>query len=340
MTAPSQNRPPRNSQRQRGAAMIIMMLIVMLGLIALFTLRMDRKGPELDADRKTTLALAQAKEALLGRAASNADPGTLSCPSVDGTKGQANTTPGAGGMQCGNSLIKSNFGWLPWYTLGLGDLRDGSASLLWYMLGSGYIDKGTYSPPPTPSSPLTVTIVVVKVSPTDLSETIVSSTTIPNIAAVIIAPGSPLPGQNRSGLALTNSSYSTAYFEGTANSATDTLNIKIEQKQNHPPLKYNDQYLLVTNKEILDRSTPRVANQFAAELNAYFSTYGSYPATGWLPSGGVWSGSGTYADWITTSAITYKNTGASSGTVQFNLCAATFNIAQTPGVQVTRSGHC
>lgn len=346
MTTPSQISPPRNSQQQRGAAILIMVLILMLGLITLFTFRMDRRGPELEADRKTALALAQAKEALLGRAASNNDPGSLPCPSMNGTQGTANTvTSGPGTIECGNASVKSNFGWLPWKTLGLGELRDGSASLLWYMLGSGYVDKGTYSPPPKPLSPLTVTIVVVDVNPADLSETIVSSTSIPDIAAAIIAPGPPLPGQGRSGAALTDSSYSAAYFEGTANSVTDTLTIKIEQKRNHPLLKYNDQYLLVTNKEIIERSTPSVAQAIATELGTTYA--GGYPPTGWLPSGGVWGGSGTYAQWV--SPVTgiyptnYKNTGGSTGEVRFDTCATVYSIQQYPapvGAQVTRSGHC
>ena len=329
---------------QRGAALIILMLAIVLSLVTLVTFRSERKGPELEAQRKTTLALAQAKEALLGRAASNSDSGTLSCPSIDGALGISNTKFAAGGgIECGNGPISSNFGWLPWKSLNLGDLRDGSASLLWYMLGSGYVDKGNYSPPPTPFSPLTVMIILVDVNPGDLRETIVNVTAIPNIAAAIIAPGAPFPGQVRSGAALTNSSNFAAYFEGVAVSATNTLTIKIEQKRNYPLLKYNDQYLLITNKEILERSTPGVAQAIAAELNTNYAS--GYPPTGWLPSGGVWGGGGTYVQWITLNAGTYptryQNVGISGGSVQFSSCAATFNITQTAtGAQVTRSGRC
>jgi len=334
MITPSQNSPPRN--KQRGAAMIIMMLIVMLGLIALFTYRMDRKGPELDADRKTALALAQAKEALLGRAASNSDAGSLPCANTDNT-GVANTIPiGGGKVTC-----VTRFGWFPWKTIGIGNIVDGSASYLWYMLASGYIDKGTYSPPPY-ATPLTVTVITVTVDPVSLSEAVVNTATLTNIAAVIIAPGVPLSGQDRSGMAANNYLYSSAYFEGSATPATDAITLKVEQN-NHPPLKYNDRYLLVTNLEILDRSTPSVTKALAATL----SSYATYPSSPWLPSGGVWST--TYSGWGSPDPTTgiypinYQYISNTSATVQFELCAPTyaFGITRTSsGDQIDRRGHC
>lgn len=321
----------------------MLVLLVLLGLVTLLTFRLDRRQPELDADKRTALALAEAKEALLGDSASNNDPGILICPSMDGTQGTANTVA-MGPIKCGSVLSQSNIGWLPWKSLGTGELRDGSASLLWYMLSEAYVDKGTYSPPPNAAT-LQVTVQVVVVNPGNLSETIISSTLFPNAAGVIIAPGPPLPGQSRTGAALTDSSYSTAYLGVTANSAANTLTIKVEQKQNSPPLKYNDQYLLITRQEILERSTPSVAAAFATALSNYFITNGNYPATGWLPAGGVWGGSQTYAGWVQPVAgvypTTYQNTGVSSGTVQFSSCGATFNITQSAsGAQVTRTGHC
>ena len=334
MTTPRPN-PPRNSPRQYGAAMLIMVLIMILGLIALFAFRMDRKGPELDADRKTAQALAQAKEALLGRAASNSDAGSLPCANTDNT-GVANTTTGGGGITC-----VTRFGWFPWKTLGIGNIVDGSASYLWYMLASGYVDKGSYSPPPYAKT-LTVTVITVTIDPISLSETVVSTAVLTNIAAVIIAPGVPLNGQDRSGLAANNYLYSNAYFEGSATPATDAITLKVEQN-NHPPLKYNDRYLLITNLEILDRSTPSVAKALAATL----SSYATYPPTGWLPSGGVWST--TYSGWVspdpTTGAypINYQYLNNTSAIVQFELCTPTyaFGITRTGSSdQIDRHGHC
>ena len=83
MKTKNQSKALHRKSHQRGAALIILMLAIVLSLVTLVTFRSERKGPELEAQRKTTLALAQAKEALLGRVASDNDPGTLSCPSND-----------------------------------------------------------------------------------------------------------------------------------------------------------------------------------------------------------------------------------------------------------------
>ena len=130
MTTPNKINPPRSSQRQRGAAILIMTLILMLGLITLFTFRMDRKGPELEADRKTALALAQAKEALLGYAAKDSNrPGSLPCADIndDGV----NMGPDA-------SCLANVIARLPWKQLDLPDIRDGNGERLWYAVSQDF----------------------------------------------------------------------------------------------------------------------------------------------------------------------------------------------------------
>lgn len=191
MTAPSQNRPPHNSQRQRGAAMIIMMLIVMLGLIALFTLRMDRKGPELDADRKTALALAQAKEALLGYAASvdlstaGPRPGDLPCPDMN-NDGIAETSCGNASGSTGQDL---RLGRLPWKTLGLSDLRDGYGERLWYAVSNNF-KKNTRTPILNSDTQGTITV------RNSNGNVIFDATGTTGAIAVIFAPGYPLTRQD------------------------------------------------------------------------------------------------------------------------------------------------
>jgi hypothetical protein len=341
MTTPTPNQPHNKHRRhQRGAAMLMLMLLVMLSLITLFTFRMDRKGHGLNSDRQTALALVHAKEALLGRAAANNDPGSLSCPSIDGRKGTADTTTvGPGTIQCGNGAMNSNLGWLPWKSLSTGQIRDGSNSLLWYMLSKAYVDKGTYSPPPNAAA-LQVTIVVVNVSPIDLSETIVSTTPVPNVIAAIISPGPPLQGQDRSSAAATDSSYVAAYLEVAADSTANTLTIKIEQKQNGLLLKYNDQYLLITTRDVLERSAPTVARSLASMLPV---PPASLPPSGWVPTTGDWATTPAlkrYGGWATSSLTQFTNNGTSA-TLTFTNCNASFNLTSTgSSYQVSRTGHC
>ncbi len=181
MTAPSQNHPQRNSQRQRGAAMIIMMLIVMLGLIALFTLRMDRKGPELDADRKTALALAQAKEALIGYAAQDANrPGSFPCPDIndDGLSKPLVDYP------CSQVVAR-----LPWQELGLPDLRDGAGERLWYAISPKFASNNSSALNSTTLGQITIR---------DSNGTVIydaSASPSTGVIAVIIAPGQVITRQ-------------------------------------------------------------------------------------------------------------------------------------------------
>lgn len=131
MTPPSKINPPRNSQRQRGAAILIMVLILMLGLITLFTFRMERRAPELEADRKTAMALAQAKEALLGYAAKDGNrPGSLPCADIND---DGETTLGVD-FSCSSDVVAR----LPWKQLGIPDLRDGNGERLWYAVSPDF----------------------------------------------------------------------------------------------------------------------------------------------------------------------------------------------------------
>src|ERR1700675_860066 len=114
--------------RQKGFALMLLLLLVGAGVgAALFSfLSSSRLG--LERDQKTTAALAQAKDALIGRAASdNNRPGSLPCPDTN--------NDGSAELFVGNNC-PSYIGRLPWRTLGLPDLRDSSGERLWYALSS------------------------------------------------------------------------------------------------------------------------------------------------------------------------------------------------------------
>jgi hypothetical protein len=242
MTTPTQINPPRNSRRQRGAAIIIMALILMLGLITLFTFRLDRRGPELEADRKTAMALAQAKEALLGRTASDAGatptPGRLLCPDI------ANQGNSAGGIVAGNCFsppgIPANAGRVPWKTLRLSDLGDGASERLWYVVAAEFIND---------SNPWNTTTIAAA----NPLITIVGNQAMNRVVAVLIAPGAPLPGQMRDTAANQNTlaNYVESYVNGT------TINAAA------PSAAYNDRILTITAREVFSIATQRVVGDLA-----------------------------------------------------------------------------
>ncbi len=125
---------PRN---QQGVALII--LLALLGIVAIAALlTIARSSAEaVEREKRTTEALAKAKEALIAYAVSVQPdtsakrPGDLPCPDLnndgDTTLPEATcTTP------------SQRIGRLPWKKLGIGDLRDGNGERLWYALSTNF----------------------------------------------------------------------------------------------------------------------------------------------------------------------------------------------------------
>ncbi len=138
---------------QRGAALILMLVIVVMGAAATLVGSLSTTALKSARQETTAAALAQAKEALIGFAVkvqvSNSDtacadpptydnpncprPGDLPCPDMD-NDGDAETN-------CGDASGSNQYkrlGRLPWKTLGLPDLRDGSGERLWYAVSNNF----------------------------------------------------------------------------------------------------------------------------------------------------------------------------------------------------------
>ena len=185
MKTKSQNKAPHLKLRQRGAALIILMLIIVLSFITLFAFRSERKGPELEAQRKTNQVLAEAKAALLGKTASDAGgvptPGRLSCPD---SANQGNTAGIDSDGDCSTPVgIPPNAGRVPWKLLRVGDLGDGVGERLWYVVAKDFIND---------ANPLNT-----KILDGNNLITITGNQSMNKVVAVIIAPGTPLQGQAR-----------------------------------------------------------------------------------------------------------------------------------------------
>ena len=118
--------------KQRGIALIIFALILVLATTTFFIAQLDGYGIKIEREKKTAAALAEAKSALLGFAAKSgtasgsARPGELPCPDTN--------NDGASNTPCTANTI----GRLPWKTLGISDLRDGDGERLWYALSANF----------------------------------------------------------------------------------------------------------------------------------------------------------------------------------------------------------
>ncbi len=125
--------------RQRGSAFLLAMLLVFAAVGVVLAVELAASSTAAQRDRVSDRALAQAREALIAYAAdrpinASVGPGYLPCPDLD-DDGWAEATCGS---QNGDSGQSERLGRLPWKTLGLPDLRDGSGERLWYAVSSKY----------------------------------------------------------------------------------------------------------------------------------------------------------------------------------------------------------
>lgn len=180
-------------KRQRGAALLLALLVLLVGSLAGLLSHLDRKSSAYGRDRPTADALAVAKAALIGYAAGSAidvsgtlvtarRPGDLPCPDLDGD-GQGDSPCGNGAGTTGQPL---RLGRLPWKDLGLPDLRDGSGERLWYAVSSNFKRSVRYNAPLNSDTPGTITL-------RDASGRIAFDAGAgTGVVAVVIAPGPAL----------------------------------------------------------------------------------------------------------------------------------------------------
>lgn len=125
-------------EKQSGAALLILLALIAIATGAFLVNTFGASAQQEDRDRRTEAALAQAKEALIYYAASYADtdpgnvPGYLPCPD-DGSNSEGTQATAT----CAARDV-SALGRLPWKTLGLPALRDGSQECLWYAVSGNY----------------------------------------------------------------------------------------------------------------------------------------------------------------------------------------------------------
>lgn len=182
--------PGRRRLRERGMVLPALLVLAALGAAGwLLSQQTSAATRQLRQDMQTAQALAVAREALIGFAVTyrnrehpTADFGYLPCPDLDGD-GSSET--------CG-AKDQASVGRLPYLTLNLPDLRDGAGECLWYAVGGGIKNNPKPDILNWDSSgrfrlhDATGTVVHLPGDPAGLA------------AAVVIAAGPALPGQERS----------------------------------------------------------------------------------------------------------------------------------------------
>jgi len=202
---------PASRGKQRGLALLF--LLILIGLAGAFFLvnTMNKSGAALSLtrDQKTQAALDMAKQALLSYVATSYAENAMSSVSHNPSKGVPGYFPcpdspsslaeGYAAGVCGSSAV-SAIGKFPWYTLDLEPLRDGSGECLWYAVSGTY----KFSPNGVTTNTSTSNMMnwdtpgLFDVLAADGSTYLAGNSPSARAVAVIFAPGSPLPGQDRS----------------------------------------------------------------------------------------------------------------------------------------------
>jgi hypothetical protein len=244
-------------RRQHGAALLIFLVLLILGVAAWLVSSSTTTALE-NARRKTTFdALTQARDALIGRAVNdNTIPGSLPCPDTN--------DDGSAELLSGNDC-PSYIGRLPWKTLGLPDLRDGSGEELWYALSPAFRDDNSAQPL---NSNTKGTLLVYGAD--GVSQQTQAGY---NAVAVIFSPGSAIGSQIRSTIAQQNAPANYLDSAHSYNNYTANGPFIAGAKS----VTFNDQLLFITTKNLMPLVELRVAGVVKGALTNYYNINNYYP---------------------------------------------------------------
>ena len=257
MPTSSSARPPSNDaprahalgaapSRQRGVALILVLMLAVTASTFVVLTALNNRSSRATAQRVATVeALGQARRALLGYAVSYADgshslekgPGRLPCPdladgSVQGVAESVGDCRAASDRETGR---------LPFRTLGLATLTDGSGAPLWYAVSENFRSMAT-------GIVNSETAGSFSVDDTD------------DVVAVIIAPGPPLNGQLRnSGSAYT----AAAWLE------SDNASIGDNRFTRDVEADSNDTMMIITRSELMVEVEKVVTKEVDRALSNY-----------------------------------------------------------------------
>jgi hypothetical protein len=240
--------------RQRGAALLLFML---LGVIAATSLLLHRLSSRTTAsgNQATMQTLALAKEALIGWSASHSTtPGMLPCPEDTAFIGSSSE----GQAQIGCSNVLPSVGRLPWRTLKLPQLRDDAGETLWYALSPGFR--------------------AAPINGNSLGQLTVDGA--PNSAvAIVFSPGAPLPSQSRPLPTSALPPNVAQYLDGINNTGMGSFSTTGATGL------FNDRLLTITRENLFSAANRRILSTLRGDAatglgNYYTSNGNNYPLLG------------------------------------------------------------
>lgn len=254
--------------RLHGAALLLLisMLAVMLSLALIGAYGSQRNSAR--QAEVTANALTQARLSLIAWSLSQkatgynkSRPGELPCPDLH-TPGDENAgwPASTSGDTCNTQARR--IGRLPWNTLGLPKLVDGSGETLWYMVVSPFNDSNTAALNSSTPRPYSLRAYAQG-----------GSAAYPAAIAIVFAPGSVLNGQSRS--TSTQQSAPTNYLEryGSYNNASTnpaTLRLNGPLADASGKSLVNDQLVIITAADLLPKVLQRAVAEYPVALKQKF----------------------------------------------------------------------
>lgn len=183
------HREPRPLQ-QNGMALLVLVIFLLLGSLSFLLGSSISNSLEQSRQNQSLHALGQAKQALLAYAVTYGDshgtsPGYLPCPDT------GNTSEGTYAGSCGAQNI-SQIGKLPWKTLDIAPITDGSGECLWLAVA------GTFKNSPKTGLLNWDTPGLFDIYAPTATQQMAGPSPLQRAVAVIYAPGATLPAQSRS----------------------------------------------------------------------------------------------------------------------------------------------
>ena len=255
----------RGCGKQRGAVLMVMLVIMIVGIAAILVNSLSSTTLKNARQANTAAALAQAKDALIGFAITYGDThttspqvhGYLPCPDTSGSP------EGSASPPCGSKDVNV-IGRLPWATLDLSALRDGDGECMWYAVSGNYKDS--------PKTSLMNWDTNGQLQAFSSDGTLLTQPDN-QVVAVIFAPGAAQSGQDRSG--------TTAPVCGGNYTATNYLDNDTVHSINNADIatgkfiqgassgSVNDQMLFITRQDIWNAIKKR--NDFNAMVSSLLS---------------------------------------------------------------------
>jgi len=278
---------PIDLKCQNGLALLIFVLMLMAvgGFVLVGYGQGLLEAVEVKKFKHNTRVLKEAKQALLMYAyrypttalvfnGTSRGPGRLPCPDTNNS-GTPNAIPTC--INGGVALV----GRFPWKANGMEfyDAKDADGESLWYAVSQNFANNG----PPVIRSDTVGTITLI-----DQSENIIYDGNGAGIAAIIIAPGPEMAGQDRNGgpddpanfLDSFNGFDNAVFTNGESNANDDGFILGPVFDQGQNIIVINDQMIVITAAEVIEMAEKATLQAYRKTINDYLALTGDvYP---WL----------------------------------------------------------